>query len=134
MTLTPDQFRADFPEFGDATVYADAPVNAWLGAAAAFVNADRWGALAALGTELVAAHFLVLAGRDASAAAAGLAPGEVKGLKTSQSVSDVSASYDVSALVGEGDGFWNATSYGLRYRRLARVFGAGGVQLGSFCF
>lgn len=123
MTLTPAQFRADFPEFADTTAYPDAQIAAELALGATYINEDRWGALATRGAELVAAHFLVLAKRDQTA------PGLVQGVQSSKSVADLSVSYDNASVMNPNDGFWNLTSYGLRYRSLVRLVGAGGMQL-----
>ena len=131
LTVTNPQFRADFPEFGDATAYPDALVTSSLLAGCGFINETRWGALAALGAELVAAHFLVLEKRALASAQSGSLPGEVKGLLSSKSVGGVSVSYDLSAVTHAGDGFWNQTSYGVRYRLYVRLVGAGPVQFGS---
>ena len=125
MTLTPAQFRADFPEFADSVAWPDTQVGAELALGATYINEDRWGVSAVKGAELVAAHFLVLAKRDG----AGALPGEVKGLLTSKSVGGVSAGYDLSAVLEADAGFWNLTAYGLRYYRLARQMGAGGMQV-----
>ncbi len=61
-TLTVAQFRTDFPEFADKSIYSDASVTTWLNVALALLkNTDRWGALLTTGQELATAHYLVLA-------------------------------------------------------------------------
>ena len=132
MNLTVDRFRADFPELSDATAYPDALIESGLTLAPAYVDEQRWADLAVIGAEFVAAHFVVLAKRRQVQAAAGI-PGEVKGIQTSKSVADVSAGYDVGSFVFTGAGLWNQTTYGLEYQRMARIFGAGGIQLPFAC-
>lgn len=127
--MTPDQFRADFPEFADKTKYPDSLVQIWLTVAVSLVNPLRWMELTNLGMELVTAHHLVLAQRDQAAAAVGGAPGEVKGPTASKSVDKVSVSYDAGAATLDDAGFWNLSSYGIRFLTLARCMGAGGLQL-----
>ncbi|MGA4275581.1 DUF4054 domain-containing protein [Ralstonia nicotianae] len=127
--MTPDQFRADFPEFADKTKYPDSLVQMWLTVAASLVNPTRWMELTNLGLELVTAHHLALAQRDQAAAAVGGTPGEVKGPTTSKSVDKVSMSYDSGAATLTDAGFWNLTTYGVRFLTIARCMGAGGLQL-----
>ncbi len=127
--MTPDQFRADFPEFADKTKYPDSLIQMWLTVAVSLVNPLRWMELTNLGMELVTAHHLVLAQRDQAVAAVGGSPGEVKGPTASKSVDKVSVSYDSGAATYSDAGFWNLTTYGLRFYNLALMMGAGGLQL-----
>lgn len=122
-------FRQSFPEFADATRYPDSLVTFWLDVVTRMLNPDRWADLLDIGLSLALAHHLVLAVRDQNSAQAGKVPGTVLGMQTSKSVDTVSVSYDVSAVTNEGGGFWNMTSYGVRFLGMARLFGAGGVQL-----
>lgn len=129
MTVSPAQLRTDFPEFGDLTLYPDTLVQTWLTVAASLVNADRWMELTNVGMELVTAHHLALSARDQNAAAVGGIPGTMTGPTASKSVDKVSVSYDTAAASLDGAGFWSLTSYGVRYLSLARMFGAGGLQI-----
>lgn len=122
-------FRQSFPEFADATRYPDSLVTFWLDVVTRMLNPDRWADMLDIGLSLALAHHLVLAVRDQNTAQAGKVPGTVLGMQTSKSVDTVSVSYDVSAVTNEGGGFWNMTSYGVRFLGMARLFGAGGVQL-----
>lgn len=134
MTLTASQFRTDFSEFADTSKYPDALVALWLTVALAQVqNADRWSTLLPTAQELVAAHYLVLATRDRLAAANGGTPGAPLALVTAEAAADLSTAYDVTALLLENAGLWNQTSYGQRYFSLARMIGAGGIQLPMNC-
>ncbi|VXB24819.1 putative bacteriophage protein [Burkholderia sp. 8Y] len=123
------QFRSDFPEFADTTRYPDSLVTLWLTVAASLVNADRWGELTNIGLELVTAHHLVLAARDQQAADGGGLPGQSSGPQSSKSIDKVSVSYDTGATTVADAGFWNMTSYGVRFMGLTRLMGAGGMQL-----
>lgn len=81
------------------------------------------------GIELCTAHHLVLAARDEATAAIGGTPGQVTGPQSSKAVDKVSASYDTGAATIDDAGMWNLTTYGVRYLTLARLMGAGGMQL-----
>jgi hypothetical protein len=127
--FTPSEFRKQHPEFSDPALYSDAVLGFWSGLAGTFLQEDRWGALRDYGISLFVGHHLVIARRNEDAAAAGGTPGEVKGPLTSRSVDSVSNSWNSGAASEEDAGFWNSTSYGQRYIRLARMVGAGGIQL-----
>lgn len=129
MTVTPAQLRSDFPEFADTTKYPDSLIQTWLTVAASLVNADRWVELTDIGIELITAHHLVLSARDQAAAAVGGVPGIMTGPTASKSVDKVSTSYDTAAASLDGAGFWSLSSYGIRYLSLARMMGAGGLQI-----
>lgn len=123
------QFRQTFPEFGDDTRYPDAVVQIWLTVAKSLVNPLRWCELTDIGVGFVTAHHLALAVRNQKTAAVGGVPGAVAAPQSSKSVDKVSASYDTSAVTLDSAGFWNSTSYGIEYLTLARMMGAGGLQV-----
>lgn len=123
------QFRQSFPEFADATQFPDAVVQIWLTVAVSLVNPLRWCELTDIGVGLVTAHHVALATRDTNTAAVGGVPGQVVAPQASKSVDKVSASYDTSAVTLDSAGFWNSTMYGIRYLTLARMMGAGGIQI-----
>lgn len=129
MSITPTQFRSDFPEFSDPTKYSDTLIQMWLTVAASLVNSCRWMELTNIGIELVTAHHLVMAFKDETAAASGGAPGTIQGPTASKSIDKVSVSYDTSSAMLSDAGFWALSSYGLRYLSLARMMGAGGLQI-----
>lgn len=129
MTVTPAQLRSDFPEFSDPTQYPDASIQMWLTVGASLVNADRWVELTNIGIELVTAHHLVMSTRDQAASAIGGTPGTMTGPTAAKAVDKVSTSYDTGAAALDGAGFWALTSYGIRYLSLARMMGAGGMQI-----
>lgn len=127
--LDPAAFRTALPEFADATRYPDPVVQLQLTVAYTLLREDVWGSMLDTAAGWVAAHFLVLATKTQSAAAAGRAPGAVTGVQASKSVDKVSVSYDTKASTNEDAAFWNLTSYGVQFLWFARMFGAGGVQL-----
>jgi hypothetical protein len=127
--LTVAQFRSDFPEFADPSKYPDSQIVFWIALATNLVDPKRWATLAQMGVELATAHWLVVSARDRALAKMGATPGAPIGLQTSKSVADLSVSYDYTAVMAEGAGFWNQSSYGQRYFALARMFGAGGLQI-----
>lgn len=129
--VTPSSFRLTFSEFASTATYPDAMINAWLAVAVQLVNVGRWGDLTDFGVSLFVAHRLVLTASNVEAAAAGLAPGQFSGILTSKSAEGVSASYDASKIAMEGDGHYNLTKYGLQYKELVRMLGAGPVQVNT---
>lgn len=130
MTVTTKSFRDAFVEFTDQTRYTDPMVNFWGQIAGRMVNPRRWGSFTDLGVMLFMAHHLVLEKQAMDAAARGGDPGTRVGVMTNKAVGDVSVGYD-SVTVSEKDGgHWNMTTYGSRYLRLLRTFGAGPVQIG----
>lgn len=129
MTIAPATLRTNFPEFVDGNRYPDSLVKFWLTVSVSMVNTDRWGELSDLGVQLCTAHHLAMAARDQGTAGAGGLPGQVTGALSSKAVDKVSASYDTSAVTIDDAGFWNMTSYGVRFLSLARMMGAGGLQV-----
>lgn len=129
MSVTPASFRGHFPEFADATAYPDGTVAFYIGLAGGLLPADRWGDSLDYGTELFTAHHLAIEAKEARSAAAGAIPGTLTGPQASKSVDKVSVSYNTQAVALTDGGFWNLTTYGLRFFQLARMIGAGGYQL-----
>lgn len=113
------QFQADFPAFATAD---PARVAFWLALGGKLLNADRWDDLLDQGLELYAAHQLTL---EAKAGARGNVPGQITG----KTADKVTVSYDTAAVSLADGGHYNATVYGIQLLQLARMVGAGGVQL-----
>ncbi|WP_230623740.1 DUF4054 domain-containing protein [Chromobacterium violaceum] len=128
-TMDAATFRQILPEFSDTTRYPDGEVNFWAGLANSILPADRWEDLLQQGTAFYIAHHLAMADDAAETASTGATPGQVRGPMTGESVDKVSASYDSGAAILDGAGFWNLTTYGIRFLTLARCIGAGGIQL-----
>ncbi|WP_446903001.1 DUF4054 domain-containing protein [Burkholderia sp. YIM B11467] len=122
-------FRQTFSEFSDATKYPDSLVQIWLTVAVSLVNPTRWMELTDIGIGLVTAHHVALATRDINMAAVGGVPGQIAAPQSSKSVDKVSASYDTGAVAVKDGDFWNGTMYGIRFLTLARMMGAGGLQV-----
>lgn len=127
--VTPASFRQQFPAFRDPGVYEDGPISLYIQVAGNLLDANRWDTLLDYGTMLFVAHHLVLAARDDATVAAGGIGGDVKGILTAKSVDKVAASYDASSVSIEDGDFFNMTRYGIEFLRLAKQFGAGGVQI-----
>ncbi|MBC7074666.1 MAG: DUF4054 domain-containing protein [Syntrophomonadaceae bacterium] len=126
--MTPAQFLAIFPEFASVNT---AIITFWLSVAANLINVARWGSLASQGQALLTAHYLVLASANASAQTAGTPLGQVKGVLTAKAVDGVSVSMDSAAVTITGAGMYNATTYGVQWIQLARMMGAGGMQVNA---
>lgn len=132
MTVTNASFRQDFPAFANTTSYPDGMVTFWLTFATNLLTpaADRWGAMFDQGVELVMAHNLTIEYRSNTLASVGAPPGEATGMTNNKSVDKVSTGFDTASVAEEGGGHWNLTNYGSRFLRLARMIGAGPIQLG----
>lgn len=122
-------FRETFPEFADIVKYPDAMITFWSALATAQVNCNRWRTQTLMGISLYTAHELVLAAQNQKAGVIGGSPGQQAGPANSKTVGSVTASYDASTTTEKDAGYWNLTTYGKQFIRLARIFGAGGIQL-----
>jgi len=132
--LTQAQFNGILPEFKDPESYTPIAFQIWQGLAYRLLNSRRFDSETLdLAAAYIIAHHFALGKRDQDRAARGGAPGEVEGPKTAKAVDKVSASMDVTSIGFENQGFWGATTYGLRLLQLTRTFGAGGVQIGPGC-
>ena len=133
MTVTVASFKTDFCEFNDIALYRDEDIGFWLKYATLLLNANRWGEVLDLATELYVAHNLTIERQAKSAAANGAPPGLATGIISAKSVDSVSISYDTNSAMEQDAGHWNLTTYGQRYWRLMRMFGAGPIQVGIGC-
>jgi len=128
--FTDEQFRLDFPEFADPTKYTEAMVAFWAGVADKQMNTVRWGDLLLYGTELFVAHNLALAVVDLAASQAPFGvPGQGNVLASSQGAGSVNVSADTTTVSEPDGGYYNLTTYGTRFLRMARIAGIGGAQL-----
>lgn len=128
--VTPAVFKGHYPEFLCPETYPVPQVQFWLDTAYSMLNANRWGRQLDMAAELYAAHNLALEARAQKTAENGGIPGEATGVLNSKSVDKVSAGYDTSTATEQGAGHWNLTVYGTRFIRLAKMFGAGPIQVG----
>lgn len=122
-------FRVNFPAFADTTRYQTGEITYFAGLAGKLLNADRWDDLIGYGTDLFVAHHLAMADMEAKQTGVGASPGKLAGQQIAKAVDKVSASFDVANISLTDGGYWNTTSYGIRFLQLARLVGAGGVQL-----
>lgn len=127
--MDPEQFITDFPEFANTTMYPTAAIAFQIGIATSLLNAQRWGSMLNYGIELYVAHNLVLAAQAAEDSALGNTPGEMTGPTSAKGVDKVTVSYDTQAASLTDAGFYGLTRYGVQFLQLARMMGAGGVQL-----
>jgi hypothetical protein len=123
------QFRKSFPEFADIARYPDAQIDFWSTVAIAQVNPCRWKGQTLTGVSLYIAHEVTIASLNQKAAVIGGTPGQMSGPVNTKTVGSVTVGYDTQAATEKDAGYWNLTVYGKQFIRLARIFGAGAVQL-----
>jgi len=122
-------FRVSFPEFVDEVAYPNQLISLWAGLASAMVNQCVWKTQWTLGVSLYVAHELVMAAQNTKTAQAGGPPGVTGGIANTKTVGSVTVGYDSTTNSEENGGYWNLTNYGKQLLRLARVFGAGSIQI-----
>lgn len=127
--VTPQSLRVDFAEFESVVKYPDPLVTFWIGIATKMVIPCRWDDMTDFGVELFVAHHLVISKADLNANDVGALPGQNLGPANNKTVGDVSVAYDTNMSMELGAGHWNLTTYGKQFIRLARMFGAGAIQL-----
>lgn len=125
------QFRLDFPEFSDTARYPDSQLTFWGAVAEAQVNECVWTDQKPFGVKLYVAHEITLAAQNKAVATNGGVPGGASGPVQSKAVGSVNVSYDTQQAAEKDAGWWNLTTYGKQFIRLARMFGAGAIQLGA---
>lgn len=129
MSFSIEEFRTRFPEFTDTSTYPDALLNSWGAVAVSLVNCRLWRSQTQLGIDLYVAHELTLEAQSIAAAKIGGTPGGQSGVVNSKAVGSVNVAYDTQSTAEKDAGWWNLTAYGKQFIRLARIFGAGAVQL-----
>jgi hypothetical protein len=141
MTITPSQFRTNFPEFSDTTKYPVVQVQFWLDLAYSLMSKSatqgdcirspvlRWGAQLDYGVQLFTAHNLALEAQAQKTAALGGVPGMGVGPLASKSVGPLAASYDTGLGAIKDGGNFNLTIYGTRFLFMVDMVGAGGMVL-----
>lgn len=130
MTVTADSFRSQFTAFADQAQFPPADLTYWIGLAYKLHNADRMGDVLDDVVMLYVAHNASLESQARARAVLGADPGAVGGNVTSSSADGVSYSRDVGSGLDPESGNWNLTVYGIRWRALFKMFGAGPVQVG----
>lgn len=82
-----------------------------------------------MGVYLYTAHEITLAAQSQKAGNIGGTPGQQAGPLTSKTVGPITAQYDAQSTTEKDAGYWNLTTYGKQFIRLARIFGSGMVQV-----
>lgn len=127
MAVTREAFRAAFPAYRSALAFPDAQVDFYLALAQRLHAPDRWGDLLDYGIMLWIAHAMSM---DAGAGVGG-APGALRGTVTSMSADGVSWSRDIGTATDATAGHWNLSVWGIRWRDLFKMVGAGPLQVGA---
>lgn len=127
--LNESSFRESMPMFADTNLYPAAKFNFYLNMGKKLLPESRWDDLLDEGLTFFIAHYLTLYQRSMDAVATGGDAGQVTGNETSKSVDSVSYSVDVSSVLLTDAGHWNQTTFGIQFLQLARMIGAGGIQL-----
>lgn len=124
-------FRTAFPAFKDPVKYPDSQIAFYLTVGYKLHAPDRWGDVLDYGVMLWTAHSISLDAQGAAAAASGGVPGALQGPVTSMSADGLSWSRDISSAVDPLAGHWNLSTYGLRWRSLVNLHGAGPIYVGA---
>lgn len=128
---TPEEFRANFPQFADETKYPTPIIQMRLNLADVLLSEARFGEdIFPYIAGLYVGHYLYLYAADMRGALVGSSGGANNGVQTSKSVDKVSVSYDASATLDPNAGFWNNSRYGSEFWEYLMIFGAGAIQLG----
>lgn len=127
--LSESSFRESMPMFEDVSLYPSAQFNFYLTMGKKLLPESRWDDLLDEGLTFYVAHYLTLYQRSMLASDVGSDAGQVVGNETSKSVDSVSYSVDVSSISLTDAGHWNQTTFGIQFLQLARMIGAGGIQL-----
>lgn len=129
MNFVVADFRATFPEFTDTERYPDFLIAGWGIVATKQVCPRIWKNETQLGINLYVAHEITLEAQSIAAAKVGGIPGQQAGQANTKTVGSVTVGYDSVSASEKDAGFWNLTTYGKQFIRLARIYGARGVQL-----
>ena len=132
-----EDFYLMYPQFGPATdetyVIPQLMTQIYLDLANACIKEVRWHSYWKIGMGLFIAHFCILYIQGMAdpngGAATILKAGQLRGLETSISVSDVSVSTDYNIIANGIDGWanWMATSYGNQLAGIGKMLGKGGI-------
>jgi hypothetical protein len=126
-------FRTSFPEFQSTVIYPTEMITFWATIAEQQVLPNIWRGMVTQGVQLYVAHEITIAAQNAQSSANGGVPGTSGGIASQKTVGSVSVSYDSASTTEKDAGWWNRTTYGQQFYRLAMLFGAGAIQLnGSF--
>lgn len=129
MTFDVPTFRKSYPEFTDTEKYPDALISGWAIVATKQVDSRRWRNETLLGISLYTAHEITLQAQSIAAAKIGGIPGQQAGQANTKTVGSVTVGYDSVSAAEKDAGWWNLTTYGKQFIRLARIFGVVAIQL-----
>lgn len=122
-------FRTAFPEFANTSEYSTETITFWAALAEQMVPQALWKTMWTQGVSLYVAHEITLAAQNKKSAASGGVPGTSGGIANTKTVGSATVGYDSTVTSEKDAGYWNLTNYGKQFIRLARIFGAGAVQL-----
>ena len=122
-------FRVNFPEFNDVEKYPDSQVQFWVSLAKLQVRECIWKRAWVQGMSFYIAHELVLANQNEKASRFGGSPGQQGGIANTKTVGSATIGFDSTTSSEKDGGWWNLTTYGKQFLRLARIFGSGTIQL-----
>lgn len=129
---TLDDFFGFYPQFKD--IVPDVVVNSFLELANNSLQYRRYFGQWKFCMSLFIAHFLTLylesvSDNDTPSADEVISSAAVRGIVTSESVSGVSYSQDVSTITNDLNGWaqWKLTKYGVQFASIAKLMGKGGV-------
>lgn len=129
LVLDIPMFRKEFTEFNDSTVYPTAMITFWGTFAELELRKHIWKCAWPTAVKLFVAHEITIAAQNAKLAANGGVPGTSGGITNSKTVGGASVGYDSAATSEKDAGFYNRTTYGQQFYRLAMMYGAGALQL-----
>lgn len=131
MVFTVGAFRTAFPEFASTTTYPNTMIDFWAELAEVQVRSCVWkpDSVRLKAIYLYTAHEITLAAQNAKAGQIGGTPGSSGGIANTKTVGSVTVGYDANTTTEKDAGYWNLTTYGKQFIRLARIFGAGAIQL-----
>lgn len=123
------EFRTEFPEFSDTSVYPSTMILSKSFVAELQVLECTWKRMRPYAVKLYVAHELTISSQNVKAAKVGGVPGTSGGIANTKTVGSVTVGYDSNTSTEKDAGWWNRSTYGQEFIRLARIFGAGAIQL-----
>lgn len=123
------EFRTEFPEFSDTSVYPSTMILSKSFVAELQVLECTWKRMRQYAVKLYVAHELTISSQNVKAAKVGGVPGTSGGIANTKTVGSVTVGYDSNTSTEKDAGWWNRSTYGQEFIRLARIFGAGAIQL-----
>ncbi len=130
------QFRLNYPEFSNVTIWPDIVVNKALCEGDAETGSSRWGGyendchnFKQRGMFLFAAHWLATTYINQDATDPTVVDPETRLNVQSKTVGDESVAYRVPSILGLGDDWLSTSNYGVQFFRLRKRAGMGAVAV-----